>query len=155
MAWTTIKTGDFAGKTLPRVLFLDPDWFFYCMEKHGFTGSGDLAWEAEYLDKRARSIRIPRDRDGDFIVEYDIHPDTGSFCGVWIVPRTNDWNVGATNTLLRDTIDMSIPHQIKHNHKDSNQMFISRLKEILFGSSRVPMTKKRCEEFFDDPKNFK
>jgi hypothetical protein len=153
MTWTIMKTGEYAGRTLPQVLFIDPDWFFYCMEKHGFSGNLFLMREAQDIDKKARSIRIPQ--DGDFVVEYDIMPVTGGFCGMGIVPRTNDWNVGATKSLRRDTINMSIPHFIKPNHKDSNRMFISQLKKILFGSSRVPMTKKRCEEFFDDPKNFK
>ena len=109
--------------------------------------------EAEDLNRKARSIQIPK--DGNFVVEYDIMPVTGGFCGMGIVPRTNDWNVGATKSIRRETIDMSIPHFIKRNHKDSNKLFISQLKHILFGNSRVPMTKQRCEAFFDDPKNFK
>ena len=33
MIWTTLNFSRHVGKTLPQILFSDPDWFFWAMDK--------------------------------------------------------------------------------------------------------------------------
>jgi hypothetical protein len=57
MAWSTLAFGKHKGKTLPQIVFTDPDWFFWAIEENVFKGP--LRREAERIDARARAIRIP------------------------------------------------------------------------------------------------
>ena len=57
MLWTPLKTDKHCGKTLPQVVFTDPNWFFYSHEKNWFEFNH--SYEAKRLYQRARSIRIP------------------------------------------------------------------------------------------------
>src|SRR5438876_986407 len=62
MAWTELKFGKHKGKTLPQVLFSDPDWFFWASEQQTFRGAQRR--EADLIYVRATHIRIPvRRRD--------------------------------------------------------------------------------------------
>jgi hypothetical protein len=36
MAWSTLNFGKHAGKTLPQIVFADPDWFFWAIETNVF-----------------------------------------------------------------------------------------------------------------------
>lgn len=44
MNWTKINFGKHKGKTLPKAIFDDPDWFFFAYE-NGYFKNG-LAYEA-------------------------------------------------------------------------------------------------------------
>lgn len=57
MAWRILPFGKYKGKTLPQIVFADPDWFFWVVAV-GFK-SGALAVEAEKIRHRATHIRIP------------------------------------------------------------------------------------------------
>jgi hypothetical protein len=48
MSWTVVKFGKHAGKTIPQILFTDPDWFFWFM-KQGTFRSRYLQEEADVL----------------------------------------------------------------------------------------------------------
>ncbi len=45
MPWTELPFGKHKGKTLPQVVFSDPDWFYWAVEKNIFK-SKDLKKEA-------------------------------------------------------------------------------------------------------------
>ena len=46
MNWTIVNFGKYKGKTLPQIMFIDPDWFFYLMEQNAFEKHGPLVDEA-------------------------------------------------------------------------------------------------------------
>jgi len=47
MKWTELDFGRYRGKTLPQVLFTDPDWFLWAVEEGAFRSKPGLAEEAE------------------------------------------------------------------------------------------------------------
>jgi len=49
---------------------------------------------------------------------------------------------------------MSVPKILAKYDKSGYKNFLAQMKFILFGDSRIYMTQRRCEEFFDDDKNF-
>ncbi len=53
VAWSELTFGKHKGKTLPQVLFADPEYFFWAYEERVFKGG--LAAEAEELAKRLES----------------------------------------------------------------------------------------------------
>lgn len=154
MNWTKLRGSKHDGKTLPQVMFSDPDFFFWGYEK-GTLGS---LWiperEVEDIFKKACSIKIPECRVEDPVVEYVIHPHSGDFSSMEIVPRERPRHMGTSQTERTDAFDMSIPRKFKHNDKPGNKAFLRDLKYYLFGDKAYRMNKKRCEEFFDNPENF-
>ena len=61
MAWTKLWFGKkHKGKTLPQIMFKDPDWFFWAIEKGVFKNKGKLGEEAWEIYQKARKIKIPR-----------------------------------------------------------------------------------------------
>ena len=38
--------------------------------------------------------------------------------------------------------------------RDWNEATLGSVKHIVFGATQARLTRQRCEEFFDDPKNF-
>ena len=154
MIWTTLTFGKHKGKTLPQVLFTDPDWFFHSLEERIFVNKGTLAEEARELDHKARNIRIPCKYGEDVVVRYFIHPPTQKFAKMEVIPRNQPTHEGASSTFRRDVIDLSIPRRIKHYDKLGYRNMLSSVKYYLFGTKRARMTKARCEDFFTNDKNF-
>ena len=56
--WSKLYFGKHAGKSLPQILFYDPDYFFWSIEKKVFKDR--LAVEADKLTRMVRHIRIPK-----------------------------------------------------------------------------------------------
>ena len=156
MPWTVVNFGKFRGKgkTLPQILFTDPDWFFFLIEKEGFANKGALAAEAADLDQKGRNIRIPNQAGQQLVAEYFIHPPTGKFGGVQVVPVHQSPHQGSSPTQRKTVLDMSFPRSISGYDKLGNRTHIRDLKAILFRSGGVRMTKQRAEDFFDDAANF-
>ncbi len=156
MPWTVVNFGKFKGKdkTLPQILFTDPDWFFYLIEQDAFVNKGALAAEAADLNHKARRIRIPQQPNQQLEAEYVIHRPTGKFGGVHVVPVDQPVHVGSSPAWRRPVLDMSVPRAISDYDKLGNQIHIQNLKAILFGSENYPMTKQRAATFFDEPANF-
>ena len=46
MAWTELNFGKHAGKSLPQILFADPDWFFWAVDNNVFANRPALSQEA-------------------------------------------------------------------------------------------------------------
>src|SRR5947209_7906271 len=112
MAWTDLNFGKHAGKSLPQVLFADPDWFFWAVDNGVFAKRPALAREAAILNTRARNIKIPRPDAGIMIVEYVVHPPTGKFSHFSLVPREREPHDGSSPTFRSHVIDMSVPRKI-------------------------------------------
>jgi hypothetical protein len=56
--WTRLGFGKYAELTLPRLIVVDPDWFFWAVGKRIFRF--DLAEQASDLNRKAKSMGICR-----------------------------------------------------------------------------------------------
>ncbi len=155
MPWTPLNFSPYEGKTLPQVLFKDPDFFFWAHEKGIFGQYGDdLKREAERIHAKSTSIRIPQAGPNRLLVEYRFRYGGGTFVGFDLVPEDRPPHEGSTPTFRASHIDMSVPRGQKGYDKQGYRMFLRSLKHWLFGDAGVRMTRQRCEEFFDDESNF-
>jgi hypothetical protein len=153
MPWSIVNFGKYAGKTLPQIVFTDPDWFFWAVDEGVFKGS--LSREAKEIDARARAIRIPSNNAGNLLAEYAVHAPTGKFANVEIVPASRPPHQGSTPTFRKDVIDLSVPREIAPYDKLGCRNLISSVKLVLFGSKSARMTQERCGAFFDDLTKFR
>jgi len=152
MNWTQVTFGKHKGNTIPQIMFGDPDWFYWACENGAFKGN--LLQEAKYVHARACAIRIP-EKDGEKrLVEYTIDWPTGKFGTMAIIPEAQSAGLGASSTSRGKVIDMRVPRNIAKHDKTGYKNFIFALKAILFGDPGYRMTKRRCEEFFEDDRNF-
>ena len=142
------------GKTLPQVMFSDPDWFFWAMEQGIFEGRGNLKVEAQDIYKKARSIRIPQAEGEDLVAEYYIYPILENFSKFEIVPRARPIHNGGNRCFRRDVIDMTVVRKMQDYDKLGYKRFIWGIKDYVFRNSDIRMTKRRCEEFFSNDENF-
>jgi hypothetical protein len=139
MSWTKLNfSKKHKGKTLPQVMFKDPDWFFWACKKKVFKNKGALQIEADDILDKCQSIKIPHNKSNKFVIEYtfshqELHHDS----------------------FREDVIDFSVPYGSKKYDKLGFRIFLHKAKYILFGNSKYKMTKKRCEEFFSNKDNFK
>jgi hypothetical protein len=151
--WTPLNFGKHNGKTLPQVVFADPDWFFWAHEKGVFENRGRLRREANEIYQRATSIKVPQEDDEEkWVAEYGMHK--GRFCNVEVVPKSRERHHGSTTTFRRTVFDLSFPRQISSYDKGGCRLLVRSLKFYLFGDEHCRLTKQRCEEFFDDDSNF-
>ena len=97
MAWSILAFGKHKGKTLPQFVFADPDWFFWAIESGVFRGNQRR--EAERIDARARAIRIPKNDKANLKAEYVVHPPTGKFGNMEIVPARRPLHQGSSPAL--------------------------------------------------------
>jgi hypothetical protein len=154
MHWTTLNFGKHKGKSLPQVLFSDPDWFFWACNEGVFETRSLLRREAATLLSRATSIRIPKVLPGRNVVEYMLYPNSGKFSGFEIVQKSLPAHDGSTQTLRSDHIDMSFPCRLANYDKLGCAILVRNLKFVYFGSESARMTRARCEAFFDDLSHF-
>lgn len=156
MAWTVVNFGKYRdkGKSLPQILFDDPDWFFWAYSEGVFNNKGGLQQEADDLYQKATTINIPDNDDNDLIVEYYIHQPTGKFSHFDIVPSDRSPHEGGSPSFRSKVIDMSVPRKIASYDKLGCKELIKSLKRHVFGNSNTRISKKKCESFFSDPNNF-
>ena len=153
MVWTVLNFGKHAGKTLPQIVFADPDWFFWAQED-GTVFRGAVKLEGDLIDKRARSIRIPNNASGSLVAEYLVHQPTMKFATMQIVPASQPLHQGSSPAFREKVIDLSVARRIASYDKLGGKTLIAETKQVLFGSRSARMTKQKCESFFDTPSNF-
>lgn len=155
MTWSTLTFGKHQGKTLPQVLFNDPDWFFWAAEEGVFEKRAEsIKNEARDLDRKARMIKIPGNDAGKLVVEYLVHAPTKKFSHFEIVPSSRAPHEGASPAFRSGLIDMSVPRRISAYDKLGCKHLLKSLKHAVFGSESARVTKARAEDFFDNPSNF-
>ena len=152
--WTTLEFGKYAGKTLPQVMFNDPDWFFGAFGEGVFQGRDNLVTEAQEIYEKSRSIRVPQSGDDKTVVEYFIHPITKDFSHFQLVPESRPEHQGASPTLRLDVVDMALVREISSYDKGGYQRLINDIKTFILGDPNIKMTKTRCGAFFSDDGNF-
>lgn len=151
MNWSKLKFGKYEGKTLPQVLFSDPDWFFWAIEENAFEIQEEIMQEAKDLDYKSKNIKIPNNDDGLLNVEYITHQPTGKFQHFDIVLVSQPIHNGA---IRLPNIDMSVARKIAIYDKLGYAKLLKSLKFYIFGKESVRVTKKKCETFFNEPDNF-
>ena len=153
--WTEIGFGKYEGKTLPQIVFADPDYFFWAFETGVFNKPG-LASQAAEVNRRARRIAIPLGKGGQKRhAEYLFHAPTGKFGAMRLIPETQAAHQGSSGVAERlEVIDLSVPRSIKGYDKQGCGLLMATVKEYLFGDSGFRITKKRAGDFFSTDKNF-
>jgi hypothetical protein len=151
MTWAKLQFGKHKGKTLPQVLFTDPDWFFWAYDEEGVRER--LGAEGAELYRRATRILIPQEGPEELVAEYVIHPD-GTFADLNIIPKSRPAHEGGSPTVRYTYIDLSFPRRLRGYDKLGCKMLVAALKGVYFGDTKARMTQQRCEKFFEDKKNF-
>lgn len=154
MNWTSLTFGKHKGKTLPQVLWTDPDWFFWAVENNVFDKRQSLEAEASDLSSKARSITIPDGIEDDPEVEYLVHIPSEKFGTFYIVHADKPIHPGSSPAVRKKVIDLTVPRSIANYDKTGYKLFLQSLKFYIFGSSSARITKKRAEEFYSDSGNF-
>lgn len=152
MNWTLMDFGRYRGKTLPEVVFRDPDWFFWAWEEGVFRGP--LVAEAAFVGERARRIRIPQPCGESLVAEYAVSRRTGHFAGVELVPASRDQHDGSTQTCRNAVIDLGFPWSVSPYDKSGGRLIVRQAKYYLFGDESYRMTRSRAAAFFGDNRNF-
>jgi hypothetical protein len=148
MNWTPLNFGKHEGKTLPQVMFEDADWFFNGY-KGGYFNNG-YRYQAHAIYSRSRSIRVPQVAGKRMLAEYMIHKPNGKF-GTF---RLIEDGPGLQHLYTMPVIDFYIPKSLANYDKLGYENFIFALKGILLNDHSRYMSKKACEEFFNDDGNF-
>jgi hypothetical protein len=149
--WNRIPFGKYRGRTLCHLAFLDPGYFFAAYDEDRFAGA--LEGQAEYVHRRATSIRIPPQPGRDLAAEYVIGR-TGKFEVLQLAPADMIADGGATRSFLKPVINMKVPYLVDSRDKGGMQIMLQDLKEILFRRAHVRITEGRAAEFFENNANF-
>lgn len=147
MPWTNLTFSKHRGKTLPQVMFNDPDWFFWACKNKVFK-KPILQREANDILEKCQSIKIPNNQSNKYVIEYTF--DRRGFCVLEKVPFPQELH---HDSFRKDVIDFSVPYGAKSYDKLGYSIFLRRVKYILFGDSSHKMTKQRCETFFSNEDN--
>jgi uncharacterized protein (DUF3820 family) len=142
--WCPMPFGKYEGRTLPQVLFKDPDYFFWLLRK-GFL-NGALAIQAKQLAKKACRIKIPREPAEAFVVDYLFNSED-QFSRFSIVQKDAYQSPHVVYRL--NHIDFSIIRNHKEYAKGEYKRFLRDFRTVFFGNESASMTRDRCEEFFD------
>ena len=149
--WTEVAFGRWRGKnkTLPQIIMIDPDWFFWAIGEGAFNGA--LATQAQKLARRAKAIKLPPALADTHCIQYMITPD-GKFASFNVIPKSQPPHVGSSSEERQPTLDLSKPRSFTAYDKLGARLLLKDFKYHWF--SNKPFSKKRVEEFFDDPANF-
>ena len=100
--------GKHKGKTLPQIVFNDPDWFFWAYETGVFKGKGRIETEAFNIYQKATSIKIPQNGTERLVAEYRLERGTFKFSNFEIVPESYV-PAGTPQPDRKNVIDLSYP----------------------------------------------
>jgi hypothetical protein len=149
MRWATVTFGKHAGKTLPEIILSDADWVFWAVNKGVFKGR--LAKQAEELTQKARIIKIPKRRPKRWQVEYT-YGDTGGFCGFRFVKADMPWPCGSRSIRRLPHLDLLCVRRKAYDKRGCRNL-LRDFRYHYFGDN-TRLTKRRCQEFFSNKKNF-
>jgi hypothetical protein len=146
MRWTTLNFGKHRRKSLPQIVIFDADWFFWAVARGAFEGR--LAAEAEDLVDKATAIKIPKSNPKRWRVEYR-YEDTGKFLGFEFVKAKSHCGHHATR---QPHLDLSCVRRGKAYDKKGCRNLLRDFRRYCLGKKSA--TKRRCEKFFSNSKNF-
>jgi hypothetical protein len=111
---------------------------------------GRLGYEAKDLARKARRIKIPKQRPNKWTVEYRFDCDQRFSGFAFVEPESFPNSRWATRLPY---LDLAWPFRRKKYDKRAGRIMIGEFRRLYFGK-RKRLTKKRCEEFFSDDRNF-
>jgi hypothetical protein len=145
MSWSAITFGKYKGKTLPEIVLIDLDWFYWALPKL----YGKIADEARDLARKVRAIKIPGPHRKRLEVEY-WHERDDRFRGFTFVKASNaqysQWSTRLPH------LDLSRCLRRKYD-KRGGRILLRDFRAHYFGENKR-LTKKRCEKFFSNRRNF-
>jgi len=153
MHFFNINFGTHRDKSLPQILLLDPDWFFWAIESNAFK-SASLFQQAKILDGRAKAIRIPNNARNELCIEHIIQPGNYSYARFDVIDKKMPEHTGGSRTVRADYLDLSFPRKLQGYDKLGNRLLLKSFKEHILGNGNIKITKKVAEEFFKDENNF-
>ena len=154
MNWAELKFGKHRGRTLPQVMFKDPDWVFWMHTTGFFQNSHVHGREADEIYRKSRVIKVPQTGDEKMVAEYIVDPRNHNFRGLDLVPVSRPPHKGYSITFRSSVIDMALVRQIANYDKSGYQRLVRDIKRYVLGNRSIRMTRSRCEAFFDDDANF-
>jgi len=148
MHWT-LNFGKYEDRmSLPEVLLHEPSWFFWAIENDVFVKRGHWKKEACDLDFKARNIKMPRPDNEHWRVRYTFEHYRELFGGFELV------RVPSVAEANPNRLDLSVPHRCTRYVEAGNAPLLRDFKLYYFGSQTATLTRKRCENFFDDAAHF-
>jgi hypothetical protein len=145
MSWSAISFGKYKGNTLPEVILIDLDWFYWALPKL----YGKIADEAQDLARKARVIKIPNPKRRKLEVEYR-YERNDRFRGFTFV-KASSAQYSRWSTRLPH-LDLSRCLRRRYD-KRGGRILLRDFRVHYFGEHKR-LTKKRCEKFFSDRNNF-
>jgi hypothetical protein len=145
MSWSAMPFGKYKGKTLPEIILIDLDWFYWALPKL----YGQIAKEAHDLTRKARGIKIPSPNRKKLEVEYR-HERDDRFRGFTFVKASSAQHSRGSTRL--PYLDLSQCLRRKYD-KRGGRILLRDFRTHYFGENKR-LTKKRCEKFFRDRRNF-
>jgi hypothetical protein len=150
MRWTSLNFSKHSGRSLPEIIVCDADWFFWAMSKSVFQGR--LSREAKQLVQNATAIKIPKQHPERWEVEYSYEP-TGRFRGFQLVRADVPWHCGYGSVRRLPYLDLSCVRRRGGYDKRGCRNLLRDFRYHYFGRNKR-LTKRRCEQFFSDDRNF-
>ena len=154
--WLDLRFTKYKGRSLPEIIFLDPNWFFWSCEQKIFKANINemLVSQADSLFKKATHIKPPFIGKGRPVVQYFVNQRNGKFAQIKVVSDTiMPSELGVTPIFTKTAIDWSIPRNLNFNDKEGTESIVRRTKILYFGVD-FHMSRARAEEFFDDDRRF-
>lgn len=138
-------------KTLPEIIFEDPDYFLWGYEKNIFSKSISLQYEADELYDKIRNMKIPENDDNKLVCEFCKNPKTGKLD---ILQLNNCFDRDKNCVYSNRSIDISLPRNYEINPLENTNVLLPQLFKILFGDANIKPSKNLCIEYFNDESNF-
>jgi hypothetical protein len=144
MSWSTMPFGKYEGKTLPEIVLIDLDWFYWALPKL----YGKIAKEAQDLARKVRAIRIPTPNRK---LEVEYRYERGDrFLGFAFVKVSSGHNSRWATKLPYLDLSRCLRRQYD---KRGGRNLLRDFRRHYFGQHKR-LTKKRCGRFFSDRRNF-
>jgi uncharacterized protein (DUF3820 family) len=137
--------GKYKGKTLPEIILIDLDWFYWALPKL----YGKIGEEAQDLARKVRAIKIPGSHRKRSEVEYWYERDD-RFRGFAFVKASSD-QYSRWSTRLPH-LDLSRCLRRRYD-KRGGRILLRDFRKHYFGDHKR-LTKMRCEKFFSNRRNF-
>lgn len=147
MTFENIPFGRHAGRPLPQVALMDPDYFFkMCAEPCPIWPSMEFARQARFLNCAMRSI-APPDRFGACGTHVAYHACRGTFFGVSLVPSQMIDFVVPRGSVVLPYFDLSVARELCPYDREGPRVLVQQMLLAIYGRPRK-RTKRFCIDFF-------
>jgi len=147
ITWAVIPFGTYKGLTTPQVALRDPDYLYWLCSKSLYGVVGE---QVRDVARKAMAIRIPKRNPSRWLAEYQFDRDS-KFVSLSLVAADSPQHPKWVERL--PYIDLSWTSRRRSYDKGGGKRLIRAFVSVYFGG-RKRLTKKRCEGFFSNEKNF-